>query len=98
MRLNWFFTDVEYVQEVLTFCLLNAPKLIYSTNKIKKFHGGNTPLAGGGDPLPHLPPARPTAVRGRYATDRPWEGNVGRGPTFHGGHATPLALWSNDKS
>ena len=32
-----------------------------------------TPVAGGGNSLPHPPPAWPPAVRGRYATDRPVE-------------------------
>jgi hypothetical protein len=31
-----------------------------------------TPIAGGGDPLPHPPPARPLAMRGRCSSDHPY--------------------------
>ena len=52
---------------------------MYSKEEFKKKSGGDTPgrgdtprtpVAGGGDPLPHPPPARPSAVHGRSLRDR----------------------------
>jgi len=59
----------------------------------KNFRGWypRTLTAGGGDPLPHPPPARPLAGRGALAP-RSWDPNLGPPQFFSRGCALALIL------
>ena len=53
-----------------------------------------TPSAEGADPLPYTPPARPSCVRVRCATDRQGKGNLVKGthPEFFSERPVCIAI------